>query len=197
MFNGHIRSNNVDQPHENILSSAETTYVNLSHCTSPITLDIGPSTSKELVPDCMLPPKSTSSAIADPSTLKEALPAYILPTQILPLPTRNNTSLRRRKGKESTILTSSPVKDEMEDALQRKREEQKNKGKRNVFGLKQNDNGENPRSVSAGNTKDKAKAKKIQTSFEKKIETKHLKHSENSVTCPGCEETFLETPNDD
>lgn len=45
----------------------------------------------------------------------------------------------------------------------------------------------------------KGKMKKVEkTSFEKTLEIKQLlKNSEDNVECPGCSETFLETPNDD
>lgn len=70
----------------------------------------------------------------------------------------------------------------MEEAVKKREGNNNNKGKRNVFETK---------------TQTGPKNKKIKTSFEKKYEIKEtLKSAETDVICPGCEESFLETPND-
>ncbi|KAK5640251.1 hypothetical protein RI129_011062 [Pyrocoelia pectoralis] len=121
---------------------------------------------------------------------------YVLPTQILPLPKRRDTVLRKSKGKKSAILTSTPVKDEIEEETKR-REEKKTKGKRNVFETTTEVNEHFVPSTSA-TANDKKKTKVEKTKFEKKIEIKRiLKNSDEDVLCPGCEESFLLTPNDD
>lgn len=119
---------------------------------------------------------SSTKLIASPNNS-----AHISPQQILPLPKKKGNVIRQgnRKGKKSIVLTSTPVKDELEEA-EKSREEKKNKGKKNVF----------------GSQADVPTVKK--TSFERNLETnKKLETSGDDTICPGCEESFSETPNDD
>lgn len=114
---------------------------------------------------------------------------YTSPSQLMPLPKRKCSTFRTSKGKKSVILTSTPIKDELEALAKAKQIKENNKGKRNVFGSS---------NVKGSLAKEKERKTATETSFEKKLKNKAaLRRSEENVSCPGCEETYNETPNDD
>lgn len=93
-----------------------------------------PSTSQEVIAEGrVLSTNTTPSAIAGPSTLEKVSPARVLLTQILPLPKRTDASLRKGKGKKSTILTSTPIKDELEEQLQKKKRRKEKSRQKKCF----------------------------------------------------------------
>lgn len=110
----------------------------------------------------------------------------ISPSQILPLPKRKTTTLRSSKRKASVILTSSAVKNKLEETEAMKLSKQSNKGKRNICGAN---------IIKGSKSKEKQK-QTTKTAFGKNIE-KVLTNSEKNVTCPGCFEAYEETPNDE
>ncbi|KAK4876864.1 hypothetical protein RN001_009370 [Aquatica leii] len=107
-----------------------------------------------------------------PSVSTDLRAELVSPIQMLPLPKKKSVALRKSKGKKSIILTSTPVKEELENAIKAKNENTKSNGKRNTS----------------------AKNKIKKTSFKKK---QILEASEENVTCPACEESFFATLNDD